>query len=176
MTDLDSPLYQTQVTSKVRHAQTWATVLLFLAFAGIAAWYASVIPSGEAVDELPHFQYVLHVKETGRLPLQPQTLVEGVDVWMGHHPPLYYAFGALITLPFDTSDAEDVFVPNSHFVWRENDGRNGWNVMQHFGQDVFPWQGAVLALQALRIANIMLTIVGLYALLLAGRMMFGPSS
>jgi hypothetical protein len=63
-TDLDGPLYQTKITdngkraSKRRRAQTWITILLFLAIAGIAVWYASVIPPGEGVDEIPHFQYV----------------------------------------------------------------------------------------------------------------------
>ena len=180
--DLDGPLYQLQVTanderaSKRRRAQHWVTILLFMVFIGIALWYSFVIPAGEGVDEIPHFQYVTYVKETGSLPVQPKTLAQGVEVWMGHHPPLYYVFGALVTAPFDTANADDVFKSNNHFIWRENDGRNGWNIMQHFGQDAFPWEGAVLALQVLRVANIMLSLLGLYALLRAGRLMFGTSS
>ena len=171
-----SPVYLTETPAAAPRLQDYAATAVLLAFAAIACWYAAVIPAGEGVDEIPHYLYVLYVKEQKALPIQPMTREDGVDVWMGHHPPLYYAFGAAAVSAINTSDANVIFVQNPHFKWRENDGRNGWNVFQHFGQDAFPGQGAALGLRVLRLANVILSLVGLLAILLAGRMIFGTSS
>jgi hypothetical protein len=69
---------------------TISKVGLLVIFAVVAIWYSMIIPPGEGVDETPHFDYVRYVKEHWALPIQPHTLEEGVQVWMGHHPPLYY--------------------------------------------------------------------------------------
>ena len=115
--------------------------LLSLVFVALAGWYSVQIPPGEGVDESAHFRYVKYVKEQRALPVQPME-PRGVKVGMGHHPPLYYVLGALGILWIDTADFDQVLRPNPHYVWAENDGSNGWNVMLHFGQDAWPWRGA----------------------------------
>ena len=130
------------------------------------------IPPGEGVDEAAHLDYVRHVKEKRALPIQPVTREAGVEVWMGHHPPLYYVLGALAISWTDTGDFDKAFRPNPHFVWRENDGRNGWNVMSHFGQDEFPWHGSVLSLQIMRLLGVALACVALYAIYRSAELMF----
>lgn len=145
---------------------------LLVIFAVVAIWYSMIIPPGEGVDETPHFDYVRYVKEHRALPIQPHTLEEGVQVWMGHHPPLYYILGSLLVSMVDTSDFTQAFRPNPHFVWAENTGGNGWNVMLHFGQDRFPWKGAVLALHILRLMTVGFGTVALYAMYRAGQLLF----
>jgi len=145
---------------------------LLVIFAVIAIWYSIIIPAGEGVDETPHFDYVRYVKEHQALPVQPHTLEEGVQVWMGHHPPLYYLLGSLLIFGVDTSDFALAFRPNPHFIWAENNGSNGWNVMLHFGQDHFPWKGSVLALHLLRLMTVGMGIVALYAMYRAAQLLF----
>ena len=151
--------------SRPRHFPHALVVSVFLAgFIALAAGYSFLIPPGEGVDETPHFDYVRYVKEHGALPIQPLSREEGVRVWMGHHPPLYYVLGAVAIYWVDTSDFSEAFRPNPHFVWQENTGFNGWNVMLHFGQDHFPWRGSVLALHVLRFVSIGLGAAALYAI------------
>ena len=69
----------------------WLPAALLVLFTLLATGYAVAIPPGEGVDETPHFDYIRYVKDNRRLPVQPMNRAEGVKVWMGHHPPLYYA-------------------------------------------------------------------------------------
>jgi 4-amino-4-deoxy-L-arabinose transferase-like glycosyltransferase len=79
---------------------------------------------------------------------------EPAAVWMGHHPPLYYALGAVLIAPVDTSDRAGVLQPNPHFQWDEN-GSAGWNVMLPIPRNRFPWTGTILALHLLRFFGIL---------------------
>jgi 4-amino-4-deoxy-L-arabinose transferase-like glycosyltransferase len=137
--------------------------LVCLAFVATAGWYSIQIPAGEGVDETPHFAYVQFIKEQRALPIQPMER-KGVEVWMGHHPPLYYLLGGLVTSWIDTSDFQQALRPNPHFVWAENSGSNGWNVMLHFGQDLFPWRGAILALHVMRWLSVAFGMVAVIAI------------
>lgn len=150
----------------------WILLVLLAAFIIVAVAYSVSIPPGEGVDEAAHFDYVRFVKEQHVLPVQPMTPEQEVVVWMGHHPPLYYALGALIVAWTDTSDFSERFLPNPHFIWQENNGLNGWNAMMHFGQDRFPWQGSVMSLQVLRLFNVILATIALYAIYRAAELMF----
>ena len=160
----------TQGRQSIRHLS--ALIVLLATFVTLATWYSVVIPAGEGVDETPHFDYVRYVKEHRALPIQPRALEEGVQVWMGHHPPLYYVLGSIAISWVDTSDFARTFRPNPHFAWAENSGSNGWNVMLHFGQDRFPWKGAVLAMHVLRLMTVGLGTVALYAMYRAARLLF----
>lgn len=136
--------------------------LVTLAFLTLAGWYSVVIPAGEGVDEAHHLAYVRYIKEKKALPVQPME-GQAVQVWMGHHPPLYYVLGSVAISWIDTFDFDQVLRPNPHFVWAENDDRNGWNVVLHFGQDAFPWQGTILALRVVRWMSVALGMVALVA-------------
>lgn len=145
---------------------------LLATFLVLATGYSVVIPPGEGVDETAHLAYAVYIKDKRSLPTQPQTPEEGVEVWMAHHPPLYYVLGALTISWVDTTDFADVFRFNPHFVWRENVADNGWNVMLHFGQDSFPWRGAVLGLHALRFLTAGFGVLAVYCIYQAGRLLF----
>ena len=80
----------TALVPKTASARACAVILL--AFAVLAAWYSVAIPLGEAVDEIPHFDYVRYVTMYHALPIQPwRDNGQPWSVTMGHHPPLYYA-------------------------------------------------------------------------------------
>lgn len=147
-------------------------IALVTFFCLVAIFYSIAIPPGEGVDEIPHLDYVRYVKEEGVLPIQPMSRDAGVKVWMGHHPPLYYALGALAISWTDTSDWNSVFRSNPHFVWQENNGANGWNVFMHFGQDSFPWRGSVLALHVMRLLTVVLGAIAIFAIFAATRLLF----
>ncbi len=137
--------------------------LLLGAYIVLAVSYSLIVPAGEGVDEIPHFDYVRYIKEGNGLPIQSFVPNQSV-VFMGHHPPLYYFLGAVVTAWTDTSDFRQAFVPNPHFVWREGYGGNGWNVYLHFGQDDFPYRGAVLSLHVLRLLSVVMGAVSVWAI------------
>jgi len=138
-------------------------VFLLIAYGVLGVIYSVLVPPGEGVDEIPHFAYVRYIKEGHGLPVQSFEPNQSA-VYMGHHPPLYYLIGGLLTSWTDTSDFDRVFVPNPHFVWRENYAGNGWNVYLHFGQDDFPYQGAVLALHVMRLLNVLMGTITVWAI------------
>ncbi|GAG23561.1 unnamed protein product, partial [marine sediment metagenome] len=161
------------VGTKPRHfSHAVLLSVLLTTFVILGVGYSIVIPPGEGVDETAHFDHVRYVKDHKALPIQPHSLEQGVQVWMGHHPPLYYILGGLVISWVDTSDYAQAFRPNPHFVWLENVGSNGWNVMLHFGQDRFPWKGSVLAMHVLRLMTVGLGTVALYAIYRTAQLLF----
>ena len=147
-------------------------IIILLSFSLLAIFYVVQIPAGEGVDEVAHLEYIHFVKEQRRLPVQPTETGETLTVWMGHHPPLYYVLNALLLTGHKTNQTEQVFRPNPHFVWAENDGSNGWNVMLHTGQDEFPGEGVVRALFIVRLLGVVYGLVTLFALFQAARLAF----
>lgn len=152
------------------HMQVLSAVLA--TFVALAIGYGIAIPVGEGVDEKPHFDYVRYVKENKALPIQPLSQDQNVQVWMGHHPPLYYVLGGVAISLIDTSDSADVFRFNPHFTWQENSGFNGWNAVLHFGQDRFPWTGTILAVYVVRLMTIAFGAVTLWAIYRATQLVF----
>lgn len=61
----------------------------------LAIGHCVAIPPGEGADETPHFDCVCYVKGCRALAAQPQSLEQGIDIWTGRHPWLYYALGAI---------------------------------------------------------------------------------
>jgi 4-amino-4-deoxy-L-arabinose transferase-like glycosyltransferase len=147
-------------------------VALLFGFAVVSVCYAVWIPAGEGVDEVAHFEYIRYLKEQRGLPVQPTEPGETLSVWMGHHPPLYYALNAILLAGQDTSHSDRVFRANPHFTWAENDGANGWNVMVHSGQDRFPGRGVIRAFFIVRLLGIVYGLITLFALYQATRCEF----
>ena len=162
---------QNKKLSPKKTPNKWLQAALLTIFLIVAIGYSLTIPAGEGVDEIPHFHYVNYIKKRRALPIQPMSRKERV-ISMGHHPPLYYFFGALAISWTDTSDSAEIFPGNPHFVWRENDGSNGWNGVMHFGQDEFPWRGSVLALKTMRFLNIILAMIAIYAIYRSTELLF----
>ncbi|MDQ7028817.1 MAG: glycosyltransferase family 39 protein [Ardenticatenia bacterium] len=127
------------------------------------------------MDEVPHFQYVVYLKERRTLPVQPWgDNGRPLDVFMGHHPPLYYALAALFIFPLDTSDLAYVMQPNPHFRWVEfvppKTPPDGWTVYLHTPAEAWPFRGTVLAMHVLRLVGVLLGAVALLAIFATARL------
>ncbi len=89
-------------------------VALCAAYFLLGLLYAWATPPLEASDEYKHYPVVQYMQTTGQLPV-----LDPADpgLWSNEaaQPPLYYAIMALATLPFDTSDLEQLHQINTHF-------------------------------------------------------------
>jgi len=159
-------------SSRKRWLGPQATLLAVLVvFTVVAVWYSVAVPVGEGVDEVAHFDYVRYVKDHWALPVQPWRDNERpLQVWMGHHPPLYYVLGAVLSFWSDTTDFSTVLVPNPHFIWAENDPVNGWNVFLHSSAEKFPYKGTILAIHYLRLWSVLMGVVTVLAVYQMGRL------
>lgn len=80
-------------------------LLLCLAFALLALLYAAATPPFESPDEASHFLYAHNLQRTGQLPiLEDRAIVFASQSAQRHHPPLYYALGALLIAPTQRAD------------------------------------------------------------------------
>jgi 4-amino-4-deoxy-L-arabinose transferase-like glycosyltransferase len=114
----------------------------------LAVAYSLASPLYEPTDELRHFRYVRHIAVYHALPVQSS---EGPRA-QSHHPPLYYALGALVSgwVPV----AQEVYYqPATNPYW----GYRSWEVSTdnksqylHGLDERFPYQGVALALYLVR--------------------------
>ncbi|MBN1202476.1 MAG: DUF2142 domain-containing protein, partial [Anaerolineae bacterium] len=101
--------------------------LLLIIFLILLRLYASTITPFEGPDELEHFAYITHLRETGRLP-DPDT---DADTLIGQEvaqPPLYYVLAALFSRlrPLDTWHGSPT--PNPWWAYQgPNTGRDNRN-------------------------------------------------
>ena len=79
-------------------------VLLFYVLFGLG--YMAATPIFEANDEIWHFGYIQHLRETGNLPYQQLDGRPSRYAQHGSQPPLYYGLMALLTSPFPIDDAD----------------------------------------------------------------------
>jgi 4-amino-4-deoxy-L-arabinose transferase-like glycosyltransferase len=131
-----------------------AIVPLLVAFIILAIAYSVTNPLHEATDELRHYRFVRTIATTGQLPVQGQELCRS----QSHHPPLYYALGALATFWIDTGrDLCDTPPENPFWAYRYWEvGRDNKNQFLHGQDETFPWNGEALGVQILRGINILL--------------------
>jgi 4-amino-4-deoxy-L-arabinose transferase-like glycosyltransferase len=89
-----------------------ALAALLIVYIGLAVAYSLANPLYEAPDELRHVRYVRHMSRYRSLPVQTS---DGPRA-QSHHPPLYYAMGALLSswVPVE----EDVYYqPKENPFW-----------------------------------------------------------
>jgi len=86
-------------TNRAGHVETLprhrhcSLLIVLLAYLALSVAYSLASPLYEPTDELRHFRYVRHIIVYHSLPVQQS---DGPRA-QSHHPPLYYAIGALIT-------------------------------------------------------------------------------
>jgi hypothetical protein len=90
----------------------WAAVVLGL-YLILAIGYNLANPPFESTDELRHFRYIRYLTLNHRL---PPVSVESSKELQAHHPPLYYAFAALLTAPIP-SEAGPEYAPAINPFW-----------------------------------------------------------
>ncbi len=138
----------------VRKNSAWGIIILLVVFILLAFTYSIINPLHEATDELRHYRFVRVLATTGRLPIQGQESCRS----QSHHPPLFYAFGALATAWIDTGD--DICAkPSENPFWAYRYwevGRDNKNQYLHRHDESFPWHGEALAAHIIRGINILI--------------------
>ncbi|MCY3977114.1 MAG: hypothetical protein OXG23_03350 [Chloroflexi bacterium] len=136
-------------------------LLLYLVFGAI---YALATPVFEANEEIWHFGYVEHLRQTGSL---PQQVFDGRDTIYRQHgsqPPLYYGLMAAATAPFNIEDSDSYRRLNPYVSARQPDSFGNKNLIIHdHTLSLFDGTGlAVLFIRALGLALGAGTIVFVY--------------
>lgn len=128
--------------------------LVLLLFIVLALAFSVVNPLHEATDELRHYRYVRYIVTERSLPVQG----EGECRFQSHHPPLFYALGALATSWIETG-RDLCYTPPSNPFWayRFSDvGVDNKNQYLHGPEEAFPWHGEALAAHIIRALNVLI--------------------
>ena len=136
----------------------WVVVLALLAFALFTA-YSLATPLFEASDELWHYPFVQRLATGGGLPIQRAGQTDADAPWRqeGSQPPLYYAFSAALSAPFDSSNWRELRRINPHADMGVPTRDGNSNAILQTPADAFPWTRAALAVRAARLASIVLS-------------------
>lgn len=149
----------------------WPLLLILLAYLALAVVYSLASPLYEPTDELRHFRYVRHIVVYRSLPVQ-----QDIDAprAQSHHPPLYYALGALISWWVPVQ--QEVYYeppPNSYWgyrYWEVNaDNKNQY---LHGNEERFPFHGVALAVYVVRWMTILIGAGVVYLTYRIGREVF----
>ncbi len=120
--------------SRFEHLSIYLLLGIYLI---LAVSYSLSNPLYESTDELAHFRYVRHIATYYELPVQRQRAPRA----QSHHPPLYYALGAMVGgwVPV----AEDVYyapVENPFWGYRQWEvGTDNKNQYLHGDDERFPF-------------------------------------
>ena len=129
-------------------------VVILILFVGLGMAYAIITPTLEAPDEIYHYDYVRALVNTGR----PPVLEEGGGRGFGHHAPLYYAYGALVSFWVDEADLHQW--PERHnpfFGYRFGEvGRDNKNLYLHPDTDTLGSSDTWLGIRVVRLASVVL--------------------
>ncbi len=132
--------------------QTFVLVLAAYLVLGLA--YSLVNPVFEGPDESLHYANIRFIVEERRLPV-----LEPDEPTKAHHPPLYYALGALLTqrVPDDNFDAIAGRV-NDFWIYRVDEySADNKNLYLHDPViEGFPYQDVVLGVQMVRWLSLMM--------------------
>jgi 4-amino-4-deoxy-L-arabinose transferase-like glycosyltransferase len=131
-----------------------------------AITYSVVTPAWEAPDEVGHFDFIRHLRQTKTLP-DIRTAVPGE----AHQPPLYYIVATLFTLPANTETPVGAFVPNPDFVWH-NEGGTDVNAGLRSTAHTFPYQEQALALQLARLTSVTMGGLTVFFIIKTGWLVF----
>jgi 4-amino-4-deoxy-L-arabinose transferase-like glycosyltransferase len=139
---------------------------LIVVFVILSLYYSVTTPLFEAPDEPAHFDYALYLARGRGLPIQSFEH-DKVVVVQGHHPPLYYALGALLTFWIDMRNAPDVYRANPNSALRYRGSGQEPNFLLHTAAEQFPFRGYALAVHLFRALSVVfgaVTMWGVYRL------------
>ncbi|MHB1131296.1 MAG: DUF2142 domain-containing protein [Chloroflexota bacterium] len=139
--------------ARVRRAAVWAprlaAVAILIAFFAVGLYYNVANPIWEAPDEPAHYQHVVHIAQTGTLPIRQAKAGDQL-----HQPPLYYVLGSLAVGWLELEDQAPA-KPNPRFIWLEPRQGTDPNIAIHLGDELPPYQGTVLAVHLLRLLSLL---------------------
>lgn len=129
-------------------------ILLLVIYCSLAVGFSVVTPIYEPTDEIRHFRYVRHLAVYRALPVQS---ADGPRA-QSHHPPLYYALGALVSwwVPIER---EVYYEParNPHWTSRyEEVSVDNKNQYLHGVEESFPYRGVALAVHLVRWLSVLI--------------------
>ena len=150
-------------------AQRALAVILGL-YVALGAGYAVTTPTLESPDEVYHYDYVRALVNTGR----PPVLEEGGGRGFGHHAPLYYAYGALVSFWVGEDDWEAwPERHNPYFGYRFGKvGRDNKNLYLHPDSDAFGRSDTWLGIRVVRLASVVLGALTVWVVFRIGRDVF----
>lgn len=150
----------------------WPLALILALYLIAGGCYAVTAPFLDVSDEVRHYAMVERLARGGGLTVQDPALNAQIvaeerlakrpltyEAQEGSQPPLYYALMALVALPFDRSDWQDMVWPNPHAMLGRADATNNWNQLQHTPASHFPWQRTALAVMVMRFIGVLLGMV-----------------
>lgn len=136
----------------INFTKQYPFVLILIAYLFLGILYSIIIPLGEAPDEVPHFTYILHIAQNGRLP-------EGAEEHEAFQPPLYYILGALTTFWIDSADF--VIKANADFSFTDESAPK--NLLLHTSAESFPYHSWALAWHLVRLLSVLMGTVTVWA-------------
>lgn len=153
-----------------RLRRNWDISLLLLLFLVLGLSYSIISPLHEATDELRHYRFVRYLVANRALPVQGEEPCRS----QSHHPPLYYAAGALLTGWIDTGRDVCASPPvNPFWAYRYADvGVDNKNMYFHGPEEAFPWRGEALAAHLLRALNVFIGAGTVWLTWAAGRVIW----
>jgi hypothetical protein len=157
----------------VRNTPRLALNILLGVYVVLAVSYSIADPLFESTDELRHFRYVRHLVVHRSLPVQQP----GAPRAQSHHPPLYYALGALISgwIPV-TQDVYYSPPENPFWAYRYWEaGNDNKNLYLHGSDESFPFHGLALAVYVVRWMTVAMGATTVWVTYLAGREVFGEA-
>ena len=147
--------------------QRWGIAVILAAFIVLSFSYSVINPLYEATDELRHYRFVRTLATERRLPIQGQETCRS----QAHHPPLFYAFGAMATFWIEPdSDICDTPEGNPFWAYRYWEvGRDNKNQYIHGLDEDFPWYGDALAAHIVRAINVFIGAGAVFLTWLTGK-------
>lgn len=148
----------------------WPITLLLLTFIALGLAYSIINPLHEATDELRHYRYVRYLVENHRLPVQGDEACRS----QSHHPPLFYALGAVLTAWVQV-DHPLCYIPpvNSFWAYRYGEvGVDNKSQYLHSASEGFPWRGDALAAHLVRGLNVLIGAVAVWLTWAMGRVLW----
>jgi 4-amino-4-deoxy-L-arabinose transferase-like glycosyltransferase len=129
-------------------------VLILAGYFVMAIAFSVINPLHEGTDELRHYRFVRTIAATGQLPVQGEEPCRS----QSHHPPLFYAAGALVTAWIKSGrDLCQSAPENPFWAYRYWDvGADNKNMYLHGEDEAFPWYGEALAAHLVRLVNILI--------------------
>lgn len=129
-------------------SERWALAVLLVTYLALVVSYSFANPPYESTDELRHVRYVRHIATYHGLPVQRA----GEPRAQSHHPPLYYALGALASCWVDVE--QDVYyqpAENPFWAYRYWEvGVDNKSQYVHRADEDFPFTGVTLLVYVVR--------------------------
>ena len=155
-----------------QHKNISITALLIV-YVGLGLIYNFSVPLFEGPDETGHYAFVAQLVRGKGLPVQSFDPAQNVT-YEGHHPPLYYALGALLNIGVDLSNESNVLRYNPQFIWGGHGAEP--NAVLHTAAEQWPFMGTAHLIHLVRALSVILGAVTVWCTYRVGQIVAGRES